>query len=185
MEVRSSCTNLYEGCKSARATAGRDRSNPCFACKAARPFGGSISSPRKHGRTAGQTGQPTNSAQTPDPLVSQPQPLEGAVIGGNIIGLASKVKQPSLRVYDGGDTYEMWEFIWNPQQRIAIPGQGQGVDANPNNPTWSQHDGPGCAPSRWTSRWHAASGHSPQTEHSRSRIRPASIFSVNAPTEWQ
>ena len=138
------------------------------------------------GGTAGQTGQPTtNSAQTLDPLASQPQPLEGAVIGGNIIGVASKVKQSSLRVYDGGDTYEMWELIWNPQQRIAIPGQGQGVDANPNNPTWSQHDGPGCAPSRWTSRWHAASGHSPQTEHSRSRIRPASIFSVNAPTEWQ
>jgi hypothetical protein len=84
--------------------------------------------------TAGQGGQPTNSAQTPDPLQSQPQPLQGAVIGGNIIGVASKVKQSSLRVYDGGDTYELWEFIWNPQQQIAIPGQGQqGVGANPSN----------------------------------------------------
>src|SRR5713101_7708057 len=78
----------------------------------------------------GQTGQPLNNG-----LDSQPQPLGGAVIGGNIIGVASKVKQSSLRVYDGGDTYELWEFIWNPQQQIAIPGQGQqGVGANPNIP---------------------------------------------------
>jgi hypothetical protein len=59
----------------------------------------------------------------------QPQPLGGDVIGGNIIGVASKVKQDSLRVYEGGDTYELWEFIWNPMQQIAIPGQG------PNAPT--------------------------------------------------
>jgi len=85
----------------------------------------------------GQTGQPLNNG-----LDSQPQPLGGAVIGGNIIGVASKVKQSSLRVYDGGNTYELWEFIWNPQQQIAIPGQGQqGVGANPNNPT-----GPTTAP---------------------------------------
>ncbi len=78
----------------------------------------------------GQTGQPLNNG-----LDSQPQPLGGAVIGGNIIGVASKVKQSSLRVYDGGNTYELWEFIWNPQQQIAIPGQGQqGVGANPNIP---------------------------------------------------
>jgi hypothetical protein len=76
------------------------------------------------GGTMGQTGQQTNSALAPNPLSSQPQPLEGAVIGGNIIGVASKMKQSSLRVYEGGDTYETWEFIWNPQGQVAIPGQG-------------------------------------------------------------
>ena len=76
------------------------------------------------GGTMGQPGQQTNSALAPNPLSSQPQPLEGAVIGGNIIGVASKVKQSSLRVYEGGDTYETWEFIWNPQGQVAIPGQG-------------------------------------------------------------
>jgi hypothetical protein len=90
------------------------------------------------GGAQGQTGQPTNNALTSNPLASQPRPLEGAVIGGNIIGVASKVKQSSVRVYDGGDTYELWEFIWNPQQQIAIPGQGQqGVGANPNIPPGS------------------------------------------------
>ena len=69
----------------------------------------------------------------PNPLASQPQPLQGSVIGGNIIGVGSKIKEPSLRVYLGGDTYEQWEFIWNPMQQGAIPGQQAPV--NPNAPT--------------------------------------------------
>jgi hypothetical protein len=80
------------------------------------PFG----APSQMGQTNGQT--------------PQPKPLEGAVIGGNIIGVASKVKQDSLRVYEGGDTYELWEFIFSPQQQIAIPGQGP---STPTGPTTS------------------------------------------------
>jgi len=73
---------------------------------------------------------------------AQPQPLQGAVIGGNIIGVASKMKELSLRVYRGGDTYETWEFIWNPQTQIAIPSQG----ANPLAPP-APTTGPAGAPS--------------------------------------
>jgi hypothetical protein len=69
--------------------------------------------------TTGQTGQQSTSL-----FDSQPQSLQGPVIGGNIIGVASKVKDASIRVYDGGDTYEMWEFIGNPQQQFGVPGQG-------------------------------------------------------------
>lgn len=64
---------------------------------------------------------PQNPAAAANPLESQTQPLTGAVLGGNIIGVGSKVKQSSLRVYQGGDTYEQWEFIWNPRQQIALP----------------------------------------------------------------
>ena len=54
-------------------------------------------------------------------------------MGGNIIGVGSKMKQPSLRIYLGGETYQEWEFIWNPTGQIAIPGQ---APVNPNaNPT--------------------------------------------------
>ena len=66
----------------------------------------------------------SNSGAMPGSLGAQPQPLTGDVLGGNIIGVASKVKQASLRVYEGGDTYEMWEFIWNPMNQVAIPGAG-------------------------------------------------------------
>jgi hypothetical protein len=63
----------------------------------------------------------------------QPAPLQAAdspVFGGSVIGVASKVKQPSIMVYQGGKTYAEWEFIWNPLmnangvpgQQIAVPG---------------------------------------------------------------
>jgi hypothetical protein len=100
------------------------------------PFGQGASSMNASG-VFGQTGQQTNGTQGSNLLGAQPQPLQGGVIGGNIIGVASKVKEPSLRVYEGGDTYEMWEFIWNPMQQVAIPGQGP----NPLTPT-----GPTTAP---------------------------------------
>jgi type II secretory pathway pseudopilin PulG len=81
----------------------------------------------------GQPGQQTNPANAANPLESQPQPFEGAVLGGNIIGVGSKIKKPSIRVYLGGDTYQEWEFIWNPTGLNAIPGQ---AGVNPNaNPT--------------------------------------------------
>jgi hypothetical protein len=54
---------------------------------------------------------------------SQPRPLDGPVIGGNIIGVGGKSKQHAFRVYKGGDIYEQWEFIYNPN--------GQGIIPNP------------------------------------------------------
>jgi len=81
----------------------------------------------------GLPGQQTNPASATNPLASQPQPLDGTVMGGNIIGVGSKIKKPSVRIYLGGDTYQEWEFIWNPTGQIAVPGQ---TPANPNaNPT--------------------------------------------------
>jgi hypothetical protein len=54
-------------------------------------------------------------------------------LGGNIIGVGSKIKKRSVRVYLGGETYEQWEFIWNPTGQNALPGQ---TPVNPNaNPT--------------------------------------------------
>ncbi len=80
-----------------------------------------------------QAGQQTNNATTANPLESQPQPLAGDILGGNIIGVGSKIKRPSLRIYFGGDTYQQWEFIWNPTPQLGLPGQ---PPVNPNaNPT--------------------------------------------------
>jgi type II secretory pathway pseudopilin PulG len=76
------------------------------------------------GTTPGATPGVATGAPAANPLESQPQPLEGTVLGGNIIGVGSKTKQSSLRVYQRGDKYEEWEFIWNPNQ------QGQAVPTN-------------------------------------------------------
>lgn len=80
-------------------------------------------------------GQQTNSPANLSPSDSQPQPLGGPVIGGNIIGVGGKVKMPSFRLYYGGDTYEKWEFIFDPMLQArnpnapALPG---GAQPSPN-----------------------------------------------------
>jgi type II secretory pathway pseudopilin PulG len=45
--------------------------------------------------------------------------VDGPVMGAFAIGVASKVKQPSLIVYQGGKTYFDWEFIYNPLMNAA------------------------------------------------------------------
>jgi len=59
-----------------------------------------------------------------------------------VIGVASKVKQSSITVYQGGKTYFEWEFIWNPLLNAngGAPGQ-QIVVPGLNGPTQ-----PGAAP---------------------------------------
>jgi hypothetical protein len=39
---------------------------------------------------------------------------------GGVIGVASKSKEKSLRVYNGAKTYAEWQFIWVPQ--TTMPG---------------------------------------------------------------
>lgn len=97
------------------------------------PPGAAPGSNQAPGAAQPGAGQQPGAAMTTNPLESQPQPLDGTVIGGNIIGVGSKIKKSSFRIYLGGDTYEQWEFIWNPTGQIALPGQ---APANPNaNPT--------------------------------------------------
>jgi hypothetical protein len=60
----------------------------------------------------------------------QPAPLQAAdspVFGGSVIGVASKVKQSSIIVYQGGKTYFEWEFIWNPLMNGTAGAPGQPV----------------------------------------------------------
>lgn len=79
---------------------------------------------------------PQNSPNSPNSLMSSAQPaplgaVDSAVFGGSVIGVASKVKQSSITVYQGGKTYFDWEFIWNPLlnanggasgQQVVVPG---------------------------------------------------------------
>jgi type II secretory pathway pseudopilin PulG len=55
---------------------------------------------------------------------AQPQVInEGQMMGGNLIGVASKVNAKSVKVYMGAGNYREWEFIWNPLQgqQAAMP----------------------------------------------------------------
>ena len=106
------------------------------------------------GLQSGQFGQPglgSQNSQNSIASATQPAPLnavDSPVFGGSVIGVASKVKQPSLMVYQGSKTYFEWEFIWNPLMngnggapvpgQVAVPGvnaPGQpGAAPNPSAP---------------------------------------------------
>lgn len=62
--------------------------------------------------------------------IGQPQtlgtPLETTTIGGNIIGVASKINKKSLKVYKRGKTYKEWEFIFNPLEQAQIAAGSSG-----------------------------------------------------------
>jgi type II secretory pathway pseudopilin PulG len=73
------------------------------------------------------------------PVAQQPTgPVDGPVLGAFLTGVASKVDEPSLRVYNGGTDYNQWEFIWNPiedQARAVQQGLGQIQAPNLLGPT--------------------------------------------------
>jgi len=73
----------------------------------------------------------------------QPQPLGGAIMGGNIIGVGSKVDRSSLKVYLGADNYKDWEFIWNP---LSVRGGVSSQNPNLNAPAAPPIPGPAGMP---------------------------------------
>jgi hypothetical protein len=86
------------------------------------------------------TGQQTGTAPSDQPQAQEI--TEGPVIGGSLIGVASKMNRPSVKVYRGGKFYRQWEFIWNPlldtmqalQQQGGAPGTPPGQPAGAPSP---------------------------------------------------
>ncbi len=58
---------------------------------------------------------------------SNPQPIPtgdtSAIIGGNIIGVGSKINKSSVIVYDKAKNYHLFEFIWDPSKDTLGAGQ--------------------------------------------------------------
>ena len=80
------------------------------------------------------------------------QAVDGPVLGATLIGVAGKLKKPSLIVYQGGKTYFQWEFIYNPLSVVAVGGQPApgalpgGTGTAPINPAGASSTGvPGVA----------------------------------------
>jgi len=90
---------------------------------------------------SGGNGDGSNAADAsnlaPSGLVNGDSPL----IGGNIIGVGSKINKRSVIVYDKAKNYRLFEFVWNPSKDLAnaINQAGaQGGTANPNRPATGQ-----------------------------------------------
>jgi type II secretory pathway pseudopilin PulG len=74
----------------------------------------------------GSSSQPANESGQPAGPGEQAQPTAGGeIVGASLIGVASSLDRPSLKVYMGGHTYREWEFIWSPQEAqrtVILPG---------------------------------------------------------------
>ena len=89
------------------------------AAPAAQPASGPQSS-QKGAPLPGTEGEEDSGAQTGQPGSASSGP---AIIGGNIIGVGSKVRRPSIMVYENGVRYSDWEFIWDPSKDVVALGQ--------------------------------------------------------------
>ncbi|HEX7696054.1 MAG TPA: hypothetical protein VF394_01610 [Candidatus Acidoferrum sp.] len=84
------------------------------------------------------TGTPVGTDQSDSG--SNPQPIPAGdtspIIGGNIIGVGSKINKSSIIVYDTAKNYHLFEFIWNPSKDnfgVGQPGlqTGTGLGGQP------------------------------------------------------
>ncbi|HLZ92454.1 MAG TPA: hypothetical protein VKQ28_12110 [Candidatus Acidoferrum sp.] len=64
----------------------------------------------------------------PSGLINSDSP----VLGGNIIGVGSKVNRRSIIVYDKAKNYRLFEFVWNPSKDMANAMNQQIAAPNPN-----------------------------------------------------
>jgi type II secretory pathway pseudopilin PulG len=80
----------------------------------------------------GQPGQPddANSSLNPAPVAA---PETSSIIGGNIIGIGSKVNKQSVIVYEKAKNYRLFEFVWDPSKdTMAVGGQPGSQIGTPN-----------------------------------------------------
>jgi hypothetical protein len=85
----------------------------------------------------------TDAMSTPRPIDTSSSPN---ILGGNIIGVGSKIDQKSFKWYEKAKNYRQFEFIWDPSKDLVGPGmsgasQGIGTPigngpagATPNSP---------------------------------------------------
>jgi len=64
------------------------------------------------------------------------------IIGGNIIGVGSKVAERSVKVYEKAKNYRLFEFVWDPSKDALIVGQPGALVGTPNAPGQGQGQSP-------------------------------------------
>jgi hypothetical protein len=96
----------------------------------------------------GTTGTPVSADQ--GDAGSNPQPGSSSdtptIIGGNIIGVGSKINKRSIIVFEKAKNYRLFEFIWDPSKDnvgVGQPGMqtGTGLGQNPVQTPFGQQPG--------------------------------------------
>jgi hypothetical protein len=86
------------------------------------PQGGTAGT-AQNGANPAQPGNGTPGAATSDDAAAAATPngmiSDSPVLGGNIIGVGSKINKHSVIVYDKAKNYRLFEFVWNPSKDMA------------------------------------------------------------------
>ncbi len=69
------------------------------------------------------TGTPAGTDQSGSASQAIPSGDTPTIMGGNIIGIGSKIDKSSIIVYDKAKNYRLFEFIWNPAKDNLLTGQ--------------------------------------------------------------
>ncbi|HEX8765415.1 MAG TPA: hypothetical protein VF740_09660 [Candidatus Acidoferrum sp.] len=71
------------------------------------------------------TGPAVSADQSTGPSTDTPIPTDDppTIMGGNIIGVGSKINKKSIMVYDKAKNYRLFEFIWDPSKDTFGMGQ--------------------------------------------------------------
>jgi hypothetical protein len=112
------------------------------------------------GTGTGTGAQGTDATGTGTDSQAVPTANTPVVMGGNIIGIGSKINHPSVIVYETAHNYRLYEFIWDPSKDVGVgaapgtpigtpPGTGapgQNPIGSPNNPLSPPAAPPTAAP---------------------------------------
>lgn len=95
------------------------------------------------------------SSSSGTPGGTSPIGTPGAGPVGGVMGVVSKSKEKSIRLYNGRSHYNEWAFVFTPQQvpgagapGSAVPGQQPGQRGQPGQPGFPGRGGPGTFPGR-------------------------------------
>ena len=99
---------------------------------------GSGSNPSNSQNPTTTTGPAVSADQSTGPGTDTPIPTDDppTIMGGNIIGVGSKINKKSIMVYDKAKNYRLFEFIWDPAKDSFGMGQagmqtGTGLGGQP------------------------------------------------------
>lgn len=84
--------------------------------------GASSGTPGATGSTAAGTGTSVANASGATGTDSQNIPTGDTptIVGGNIIGVGSKINQSSILVYEKASNYRLFEFVWDPSKDMGL-----------------------------------------------------------------
>ncbi|HWY85413.1 MAG TPA: hypothetical protein VNX28_01745 [Gemmataceae bacterium] len=107
-------------------------SNPTAGSTGTPPGGiGAGSAGTPPGTPAGAPGTATGTGTDTQAVPTGDTPT---IMGGSIIGIGSKINQPSVIIFEKAQNYRLFEFIWDPSKDLGIGVGGQQIGTPPGTP---------------------------------------------------